>query len=75
MIHLKTDNNPFYQYTLEVIKENNYQLIESADDLYKNSLASTLNKGNDTLAIKTFYEKKFSDLGFKICYLKFRINP
>jgi tRNA (guanine-N7-)-methyltransferase len=77
IIHLKTDNAPLYEYTLEVIKENNYTLLESTNDLYEklhvqdNDILA--NFPSETFSIQTFYEKKFSDKGFKICYLRFRI--
>lgn len=68
IIHLKTDNKPLWDYTLEVIKENNYELISSTDDLY----ASVSDELKEAASIQTFYEKLFSKQGFKICYLSFR---
>jgi tRNA (guanine-N7-)-methyltransferase len=67
-IHLKTDNVPFFDYTLEVIKECGHQLICETHDLYKSSLP------DEILNIKTFYEKKFLDEGLSICYLKFQLK-
>ena len=76
IIHLKTDNVFFYGYTLEVINENKCQLIESTSDLYgdKNYSEELSEETESLLSIKTFYEKKFTEKGFSICYLKFRIN-
>lgn len=75
IIHLKTDNFPFYEYTLQVIKENNYELIEHTDDLYgKQEIRSFGDDLGEVGAIKTYYEKKFSAMGFKICYLRFRMS-
>lgn len=72
VIHLKTDNYPFFQYTLEMIKENNLKLLNETKDLYgDDGISKKILK--DDLEIKTFYEKKFSEKGFKICYLKFSI--
>ena len=75
IIHLKTDNAAFYGYTLAVITENGCQLIESTHDLYGDKKYSVdLDVGAEgLLSIKTFYEKKFTEKGFKICYLKFRM--
>lgn len=67
IIHLKTDNVPLFDYTLEVIKENNYHLIFETHDLYANPPEDNL------LGIKTFYEKMFLDEGLAICYLKFQL--
>ena len=69
IINLKTDNEPFYLYTKEVIKENNLMEIEATNDLYNDGIQ----REEYLTSIKTYYEKKFSDLGFKICYLKFRM--
>lgn len=68
-VNLKTDNEPFYQYTKEVIAENKLTLIDSTNDLY----GDTVKREEALTTIKTYYEKKFSDLGFKICYLKFKL--
>ena len=68
IIHLKTDSKPLWEYTLDVIKENNYQLLVSTDNLY-----STVSpEVQEAAAIQTFYENLFSKQGFKICYLRFR---
>lgn len=69
VINLKTDSKPFYEYTLETIAENHFELLDSTNDLY----TDTTKRDEALTNIKTYYEKKFSELGFKICYLKFRI--
>ncbi len=68
-INLKTDNEPFYTYTKEVVAESNLELIDATNDLY----ADTTQRDEALTSIKTYYEKKFSDLGFKICYLQFKV--
>jgi len=70
IIHLKTDSAFLYEYTLDVIKQNKLNLIANTNDLYANT-----EKGfeESLFSIKTFYEKKFTEKGFKICYLKFRL--
>lgn len=68
-IHLKTDNEPFYDYTREVISENNFQLIDATNNLY----ADTTIRDEALTSIKTYYEKKFSEMGFNICYLQFQL--
>ncbi len=68
-INLKTDNEPFYQFTKEMIEENKLKLIDATADLY----ADTQPREEALTTIKTYYEKKFSDLGFKICYLRFQL--
>jgi tRNA (guanine-N7-)-methyltransferase len=68
-VNLKTDNEPFYEFTKETVAENKLQLMDSTNNLY----ADTTQRDEALTTIKTYYEKKFSDLGFKICYLKFKL--
>ena len=68
-INLKTDNEPFYDYTREVVEENKFEVLDSTNDLY----GDTKERDEALTSIKTYYEKLFSDKGFKICYLKFRV--
>ncbi len=68
-INLKTDSASFYEYTAEVVRENKLELLDSTNDLY----ADITQRDEALTSIKTYYEKKFSDLGFKICYLKFKV--
>jgi tRNA (guanine-N7-)-methyltransferase len=67
IIHLKTDSKPFYDYTLEVIADNKYTLLDHTPDLY----ADPSQRPSELTEIKTYYEGIFSSKGFKICYLKF----
>lgn len=69
IINLKTDSEPFYDYTREVITENKFTLLDATNNLY----ADTTQRDEALTSIKTYYEKKFSDMGFKICYLKFKL--
>jgi tRNA (guanine-N7-)-methyltransferase len=68
IVHLKTDNNMLYQFTLDVIKEHNLKLLLNSDDIYNSNIL------DDILSIKTFYELKFINMGLNIHYLKFNIN-
>lgn len=69
IVNLKTDSEPFYDFTREIIAENKLEELDATNDLYSN----TAKRDESLTSIKTYYEKKFSDKGFKICYLKFRI--
>jgi tRNA (guanine-N7-)-methyltransferase len=72
IVHLKTDNRPFYDYTLEVVKRLNLKLIFATDDLYGKSHEFPFPEG--LLSIRTFYENMFMEKGFNICYCQFRIH-
>ncbi len=67
IIHLKTDNKFFYDYTLGVVTENNLKNLYATDDLYHSDAE------DEILGIKTTYEKMFLEKGSKICYLKFTL--
>lgn len=68
IIHLKTDNKELYNYTEEVVKHNDLEIVASTNDLYSGLL------NNDILSIRTHYEQLFLNRGIKICYLSFRLK-
>jgi tRNA (guanine-N7-)-methyltransferase len=68
IIHLKTDSEPLYDYSLEVAKELNMEIIFNTNDLYKNCPPDR----EELINIKTYYEKLFTGKGFNICYLMYR---
>jgi tRNA (guanine-N7-)-methyltransferase len=73
IIYLKTDNSPFFHYTLEVIKERGCQVIHATEDLYGDNTIKWKEDMLRVLEIKTFYEDMFTKKGFKICYLQFKL--
>lgn len=68
-IHLKTDNIIFFEYTLDVIKEEGHELLYSNYDVYGSDL------DNEVVHIQTFYEKIWLENGTKIKYLIFKLKP
>ncbi len=70
IINLKTDSEPFYEYSKEVALENNFKILDSTNDLY----ADVCLRDEALTSIRTYYEKKFSEKGFKICYLKYELR-
>ncbi len=69
IVHLKTDSTSLYEYTLEVIEENNHELIWHTNDLYKNCPADRM----ELISIKTYYENLFHSRGEDIKYIAFRL--
>ena len=65
VVHLKTDNEMLYNYSLDLVKNRRYNIHVSTNDLYESGSSDKI------LGIKTTYEKIFLEKGFKICYLKF----
>lgn len=74
LVHLKTDNTPLYEFTLDEIRKNGFQLLFETNDLYKKGMEHFDEEVREILTIKTHYEKIFSEKGFKIKYIKFQIK-
>jgi len=68
IIHLKTDDPGFYEYTLEVVNEGGHITMESSNDVYSSGIAG------DVIRFCTHYENIWLGIGKKICYLKFRLK-
>jgi tRNA (guanine-N7-)-methyltransferase len=64
LLHLKTDNRPFFDYSLGVLPVNGFEVLHATYDLY----TSPLNELH--LGIKTKYEAMFFEKGFSINYLQ-----
>jgi tRNA (guanine-N7-)-methyltransferase len=64
-VNLKTDNDGFYAYTAEKIKELDLKEHINTADLYHSEFA------DEVLSIKTYYEKKYLKDNKNINYLKF----
>jgi tRNA (guanine-N7-)-methyltransferase len=63
LLHLKTDNNDFYKFTLEEIDQIGAEIIMKTTNLYHSEL------DGDMKEIQTYYEKRFLEKGCKINYL------
>jgi len=68
LIHLKTDNQYLYTYTLRIIRNGNHSLIFETPDLYKDSCKE------EAKDFQTFYEHIFLKENIKIKYIKFSLN-
>lgn len=74
VVHLKTDSDLLYDFTLEEIKSNGFELLKNITNVYKDSYEDSQDL-KKVLFIKTFYEKKWIELGKTIKYLGFKIHP
>ena len=66
-VNLKTDSRFLYDFTIEVIQDQNLPIKIQTDHLYQSEFA------DDVLSIKTTYEKIWLKEGLNICYLKFSL--
>ena len=67
IVHLKTDDEDFYNYTLEVIGKQGLPLLYHSFDLYGSGL------DDEVVKIRTYYEMKWLEMGKRICYVRFQI--
>lgn len=68
LMNLKTDNDGFYNYTLEQIDILGLQKHAETTDLYQSDLV------DEVLAIKTYYEKKYLAVDKNINYVKWSFD-
>jgi tRNA (guanine-N7-)-methyltransferase len=68
IIHLKTDSNFQYTYTHALVHLNKFEVLAETDDLYNSDFL------NETLQIKTFYEKQWLARGITIKYIAFKLT-
>lgn len=68
IMHLKTDNDGFYAYTLEQIELQQLQKEKETTDLYHSDLV------DEVLSIKTYYEKKYLATDKNINYVQWRFK-
>ncbi len=66
IVHLKTDNDGLYEYTMEKINEMKLTLVRNSADLYKEDWL------DEVLSIQTTYEKIYRDKGKNINYIQFK---
>ena len=69
VVHLKTDSEPLFRFTNEVIDQQGLTVIEKINDLYARS------EMKEELRVKTYYEQKHLERGRTIQYVQFLLNP
>ena len=74
IIHLKTDSDLLYDFTLDEIKNNGYESLTEARDVYEELVPKVDDHEAKILQIKTNYEAIFSAKGYSIKYCKFKID-
>ena len=70
LIHLKTDSQFLYQYTLAVCRENALPVLASSEDLYREAASFD----PCLTEVQTFYESMFREQGYPIRYLCFQLE-
>jgi len=67
-IHLKTDSNFMFNYTVEMVKTNNLPVVMQTEDLYHCGWADNI------LSIQTFYENQWLQRSLTIKYIQFEMT-
>lgn len=67
LIHLKTDSDEMYEYTMAQIEANGFRLLEHDNNIY------AADKVSPELEIKTYYEQKWLAMGKTIKYIRFQL--
>ena len=68
VVHLKTDSQDLYSYTLDILNQKRHKVIASFINI------NDIKKSNQDLDIMTYYEKKFILIGKPITYIKFMLS-
>ena len=64
IMHLKTDSDGLFEYTMETLAEGDLTVLASTDDLYHSEWL------DEVLSIKTYYEQKYLAVGKNINYVR-----
>ncbi len=67
IVHLKTDNDVLFQYTLQLARHNELEIVAETNNLYHSVFL------DDIRSIQTTYEKQFLAEGTSINYIAFRL--
>ncbi|HRH36240.1 MAG TPA: hypothetical protein PKY12_14340, partial [Catalimonadaceae bacterium] len=67
ILHLKTDNRPLMDYSVETILGMGGNVLTLTHDLYQSEWK------DDHHGIQTYFENKFTAKGFSINYLRFQL--
>ncbi|MCB2197094.1 MAG: tRNA (guanosine(46)-N7)-methyltransferase TrmB [Bacteroidetes bacterium] len=68
VVNLKTDNADLFQYTRDLVKLNDLEILTDTDNLYHSGIV------DEILSIKTFYEQQFLEQGKPIHYIRFKLD-
>lgn len=74
LVHMKTDNDLLFEFTMEQIEEHGYPIVDYRPDLYVTLETETNPAQREIFSIKTHYEQLFHAKGHVIKYVSFKIN-
>jgi tRNA (guanine-N7-)-methyltransferase len=74
LVHMKTDNDLLFEFTMEQIEEHGYPIVDYRPDLYATLETEIDPAQREIFSIKTHYEQLFHSKGHVIKYVCFKIN-
>jgi tRNA (guanine-N7-)-methyltransferase len=74
LVHMKTDNDLLFEFTMEQIEEHGYPIVDYRPDLYATLETEIDPVQREIFSIKTHYEQLFHSKGHVIKYVCFKIN-
>ena len=69
ILHLKTDSEFLYGYTLGILEAGGHEILYAHADIYNNPYSP-----GEATGIQTFYEQKWLAEGKKITYIRFKLR-
>jgi tRNA (guanine-N7-)-methyltransferase len=72
-VHIKTDSPILYDWTMEVLPQENYNIEIHSDDVYGKLCHEIDEEFKEVLNIKTFYERRWLKEGAFIRYIRVRL--
>lgn len=72
-IHVKTDSDLLYHWSLEQYQEQKYEILLASDDVYGKLVHEVDDTLRDILNIRTYYETMWLEMGKKIHFLQIKI--
>jgi len=73
-VNLKTDNPPFFEFTLQEIETHGFHLLEKTADLYGEKESDLRPETQQLLTIQTYYEAIWRAKGLNIHFVKFQFR-
>lgn len=70
IIHLKHDSEDFFNYTVDLVKQEGLKILKEERNIYEKGTSETI-----LTQVQTHYEKSHLSKGKKINYLQFKLFP
>lgn len=73
LIHVKTDSPLLYEYTLEALEKEKYEILMNSNDVHGTLVHEVDEDLAEILSVRTHYEQIWSAKGRSINYIRFKV--